>query len=130
MFHYLYEENYTFNTRTEKKVLEFLQKNSNEINQTPLNTKIKDLEFRTKLRRVKMKHFNYKFSERVYSNIESVEKTSAYKRYIIGDNEIKLLTEGKKNTPIRIILDMNFEDFKFFNISKILEETIPNIKKQ
>ena len=47
---------------------------------SPLDLTISELQKRASERREKMKNFNYKFINKVNSNIEEIEKEPAYKR--------------------------------------------------
>ncbi len=96
------EEVLKFEVRTQNKKEEI--DNEEDIETSPSNGTISELQKRVKERKEKMKGFNYKFSDKVSKNIDDIEKKPAYKRLGIDlDTGTKI---SEKQTP----LDTNSEE--------------------
>lgn len=83
--------------------------NAEESDASPLNLTIAELRKRADDRREKMKDFNYKFTNRLNSNIDDIESKPAYKRMGVDLNEVSHSSENHQEQS-RITLDMDEND--------------------
>ncbi|MEE9349891.1 MAG: cell division protein FtsZ [Flavobacteriaceae bacterium] len=85
----------------------------------PLNSTIKELANRASDRRIKMKDFNYKFTNKAKKNIDELEKQPAYKR-----NNVALDDTSDSSETSRISLNVDGKDLNFRSNNSFLHDNV------
>lgn len=89
---------------------------------SPLDLTIAELQKRSAERREKMKHFNYKFINKVKSNIDEIEKEPAYKRMGVELDKTPHSSEIKSSRTTLEIDDDN--DIQFRSNNSFLHDNV------
>ena len=87
---------------------------------SPLNSTITELRGRADERRVKMKKFNYKFTNKAKQNIDELENQPAYKRNNVELDEIPLSDTNQS----RISLNIDGKDINFRTNNSFLHDNV------
>ena len=91
----LEDEELQFGLRVEQKVDATVKELGDDV--SPLNLTIAELEQKADNRRQKMKEFNYKFVNRMNTNIEEIENQPAYKRMGVDLEDVEPSSEVSTN---------------------------------
>ena len=86
---------------------------------SPLNSTITELKSRADERRIKMKDFNYKFTNQAKQNIDELENQPAYKR-----NNVKLEETPTESNQSRITLNVEGKDINFRSNNSFLHDNV------
>ena len=86
---------------------------------SPLNGTINQLKKRADERRIKMKGYNYKFTNKAKQSIDELEKQPAYKR-----NNIELDDNPTSNNITRTSLEINGDDISFRSNNSFLHDNV------
>jgi len=88
---------------------------------SPLNSTIKQLASRANERRIKMKDFNYKFTNNVKKNIDELENQPAYKRNNVELDDDAALGDSNMS---RTSLNMEGKDTNFRSNNSFLHDNV------
>lgn len=86
---------------------------------SPLNGTINQLKKRADERRIKMKDYNYKFTNKAKQSIDELEKQPAYKR-----NNIELDDNPTSNNITRTSLEINGDNISFRSNNSFLHDNV------